>query len=385
MPPAQPQPQHQVEARRFMKRALLLARKGMGNVSPNPAVGAVLVKKGCIIGEGWHRGPGKDHAEIEAIQNAISHQQSPKGSTLYVTLEPCSTFGRTPPCTQAIIENKIKKVSVATTDPNPNHAGRGLDLLRRQGVTVDVGLLREEADDLNPAFNHWIVHRSPLVTIKAAMTLDGKIATATGQSKWITGPKARREVMKMRLHHDAILVGIETLLNDNPSLTVRIGPQLDRDHPKKQLRRIILDTHARTPLSSKICTDQHAPLTSIVVGTSAPKDKVKQLQNKVSVWRLRTANGRVSLKALLQRLNKESITSLLVEGGGQINASFLEQGLAHKIAFFYAPKILGGKQSRPAVSGQGFKHPEEVLKLRNSKWRSLAPDLLLTATIQQNR
>ena len=364
-----------------MKRALLLARRGIGFVSPNPVVGAVLVKKGKIIGEGWHRGSGKAHAEPEAIQNAFRNQHSPKGSTLYVTLEPCSTYGRTPPCTKAIIEHQIKKVIVATTDPNPNHAGRGLEILKDNGIEVETGLLQDEANNLNPSFNHWIIHQSPLVTIKAAMTLDGKIATANGESKWITGARARREVMKMRLSHDAILIGIETLLNDDPSLTIRIGPNLERNHPKKQLRRIILDTNARTPQTAKVCNDQFAPLTTIVVGTDAPMERVRKLQDKVAVWKLKTTQGKVSLKALLRRLSKESITSLLVEGGGQVNGSFIEQGLAHKIAFFYAPKILGGSQSRPAVGGKGFNHPDKLLKLRDSKWRSLPPDLLLTANI----
>ena len=339
MPPAHSGTKRQIEERRFMKRALLLARRGIGLVSPNPVVGAILVKKGQIIGEGWHRGPGKAHAEPDAIQNALKNHHSPKGSTLFVTLEPCSTYGRTPPCTKTIIEHQIKKVIVATTDPNPNHAGRGIEILKDNGIGVETGLLQDEANDLNPSFNHWIVHQSPLVTIKAAMTLDGKIATAKGESKWITGARARKEVMKMRLDHDAILVGIETLLNDDPSLTVRVGPNLDRSHSKKQLRRIILDTKARTPQSAKVCNDQFACLTTIVVGQEAPMERVRKLQDKVAVWKLRTAQGKISLKALLQRLNKESITSLLVEGGGQVNASFLEQGLAHKIAFFYAPKF----------------------------------------------
>jgi diaminohydroxyphosphoribosylaminopyrimidine deaminase / 5-amino-6-(5-phosphoribosylamino)uracil reductase len=381
MPPAHSGTKRQIEERRFMKRALLLARRGIGLVSPNPVVGAILVKKGQIIGEGWHRGPGKAHAEPDAIQNALKNHHSPKGSTLFVTLEPCSTYGRTPPCTKTIIEHQIKKVIVATTDPNPNHAGRGIEILKDNGIGVETGLLQDEANDLNPSFNHWIVHQSPLVTIKAAMTLDGKIATAKGESKWITGARARKEVMKMRLDHDAILVGIETLLNDDPSLTVRVGPNLDRSHSKKQLRRIILDTKARTPQSAKVCNDQFACLTTIVVGQEAPMERVRKLQDKVAVWKLRTAQGKISLKALLQRLNKESITSLLVEGGGQVNASFLEQGLAHKIAFFYAPKILGGSQSRPAVGGNGYNHPDEFLRLRDSRWRSLPPDLLLTANI----
>ena len=373
-----------VEDRRHMKRALTIARRGQGLVSPNPAVGAVLVRQGNIIGEGWHHGPGQPHAEIEAIRDALRQGTDPKGSTLYVTLEPCSTEGRTPPCTSAIVKHQIKIVHAATEDPNPQHSGSGFALLRNQGVTVRVGLCNDEATQLNLGFNHWIVHQTPLITIKSAMTLDGKIATATGQSKWITGPKARAKVMKMRFQHDAILVGIETLLADDPSLTVRTGKAFERMHPKKELRRFVLDSKARTPLSSQICNDSQAHLTTIVVGNEASSEKIRKLQRKVTVWKLRTSQTRISLKALLKRLGRDGITSLMVEGGGEVNAAFIEQRLATRIAFFYAPKILGGVDSRPAVGGRGFNNPETFLRLCNTRWQSLGSDLLLTANIQSS-
>ncbi len=364
-----------------MLRALTLARKGQGLVSPNPAVGAILVNRGKIIGEGWHQGPGRPHAEVEAIRDAAKKGHSARGSDLYVTLEPCSTYGRTPPCTKAIIEHQIKKVYVATADPNPQHAGRAFKLLKDQGIEVHEGLCGQQAVELNAGFNHWIVDQTPLVTLKTAMTLDGKIATNEGRSQWITGLRARKEVMKMRVRHDAILVGIETVLQDNPSLTARVGKELTQDHPKKELRRIVLDTHARTPTESRLCTDANAHLTTIAVSKHAPAKRIKALQKKVEVWMLPTRKGHVSLKSLLNRLGKSDITSLLVEGGGQVNGAFIDQRLAHRIAFFYGPKILGGADSRPAVGGDGFDSPTTFPRLSETRWQKLGPDLLLTANI----
>lgn len=209
----------------FMRRALALARRGYGTTSPNPMVGAVLVKGGRIIGQGWHHCAGEPHAEIEALRNAERRRNSPEGATLYVTLEPCCTHGRTPPCTAAIKAAGIKRVVVAAKDPNPQHAGRGFLILRRAGIEVEHGVLAEEATKLNEALNHWIVQRTPFVTVKAAMTLDGKIATASGESKWITGEEARAEGMRLRAGADAILVGVNTVLADDPSLTVRETPK----------------------------------------------------------------------------------------------------------------------------------------------------------------
>ena len=364
--------------RQYMNRALTLARRGVGLVSPNPAVGAVLVKRRQIIGEGWHRGPGTPHAEINAIRDAESRGFSGAGATLYVTLEPCSTQGRTPPCTEAIIRTKIARVAVAARDPNPCHAGRGFDLLRAQGIRVDPGICESTACALNKAFNHWIVHRSPYVTLKAAMTLDGRIATESGESKWITGPRSRREAMRLRLRHDAILVGSETLLKDDPSLTVRIGREGQRTHPTKRLSRIILDTRARTPLTSRVCQDDQAALTTVVVGKTAAASRVRALKQRVNV--MRSASSLIRLEPLLKRLGRNEITSLLVEGGGRVHASFLEAGLAHEVAFFYAPKILGGEKSRPAVGGKGF--PKDFPRLEGLRWRPLGDDLLMTGRLR---
>lgn len=348
-------------------------------------VGAVLVKGGRIIGRGWHRRAGGPHAEIAALRDATRRGQSPRGATLYVTLEPCCTHGRTPPCTDAIIAAGIRRIVAGAVDPNPRHAGRGFKILRRSGIGVTRGILAEECERLNEAFNHWIVHRTPLVTVKAAMTLDGKIATANGESKWITGEKSRACGMQLRQGSDAILVGINTILADDPSLTFRPVQGPKSKVQSRQLRRIILDSLARTPPSAKVVSDERAALTTIAVSQYAPKKRVAALAKQASVLvtpsRLVNGAARLDLRWLLRRLGSENVTSLLVEGGGEVNASFLLSGLAQRVAFFYAPKILGGRDSHKAVAGDGVKKLSEVIQLREIKWRKLGGDLLLTAPV----
>jgi len=404
-----------------MRLALRLARRGCGTTSPNPMVGAVLVKRGKIIGRGWHRRAGLSHAEIGALQDAQKRGHNPKGATLYVTLEPCSTHGRTPPCTEAIITAGIKRVVVGTTDPNPKHSGRAFKILRRAGIEVvgssqrdDIGgrpqgparravptKLADECKRLNEAFNHWIVHRTPFVTVKAAMTLDGKIATARGESKWITGKKAREYGMKLRQGADAILVGINTILADDPRLTFRVNQHSkgNIEHPTsniqhRTLRRIVLDSLAWTPLTAKVVCDEFAALTTIVVSQHASKIRVAALAKRVNVVHAPVIKvGRVSSRAgsslaspyridlawLLRKLGSENVTNLLVEGGGEVNASFLLGGLAQRVVFFYAPKILGGCDSLKAVAGEGAKSLKESLQLREVEWRKIDGDLMMTA------
>lgn len=361
---------------RHMRLALRLARRGYGTTSPNPMVGAVLVKRGVVIGKGWHRRAGGPHAEIVAIRDAESSRRSAKGATLYVTLEPCSTHGRTPPCTDEIRRAGIKQVVVAATDPNPRHAGRGYQVLRRFGIRVRRGLLADEAARLNEAFNHWIVCRTPFVTVKAAMTLDGKIATAAGQSKWITSDKARAWAMKLRRGADAILVGVNTVLSDDPRLTLRDGTSR-----RRPLRRIILDSKARVSLTARVVCDEFAKWTTVVVTRKASRRRVAALANRVNVWVAPSQNGRVNLRWLLRKLGAEEVTSLLVEGGGEVNGAFLSQGLAQRVAFFYAPKILGGADARKAVAGEGARSLKEMVNLGEVVWRRIGPDLLLTARV----
>ena len=380
----------------YMRLALRLARRGYGSTSPNPMVGAVLVKAGKIIGRGWHHRAGEPHGEIEAIQDAAKRGNNAKGATLYVTLEPCSTHGRTPPCTEAILKAGIKQVIIGATDPNPQHRGRGFEILKCAGVSVTGGVLAEECEQLNEAFNHWIVDRTPFVTVKAAMTLDGKIATATGESKWITGEKARAYAMKLRQGADAILVGINTILADDPSLTVRslkskVQPPsskaLRRSGSLKlgtghKLRRIVLDSQARTPLKATVVSDDYASLTTIVVSRSAPAKRVEALSKRVNVLVAPQSGPNLDLRWLLRRLGSENVTSLLVEGGGEVNASFLLQGLAQRVAFFYAPKILGGRDAIRAVAGKGIMRLDQAIRMTSIEYRTLDLDLLLTARVQ---
>ena len=360
---------------RFMREALKLARRAVGETSPNPMVGAVLVKDGAIIGRGWHHQAGRPHAEIEAIRDAERHGESPRGATLFVTLEPCCTLGRTPPCTNAIRAAGIRRVVVAATDPNPEHAGRGFRILRRAKVAVVSGVLADQATRLNEYFNHWIVHRTPFVIAKAAMTLDGKIATVTGESKWITGEKARRQGMKLRHGVDAILVGINTVLADDPSLTLR---GVKRRRP---LRRIFLDSKARTPLKAKGISDKWSKLTTIVVSKSAPKNRVIALRRRANVVVAPSKKAGIDLRWLMRRLGRERVTSLLVEGGGEVHASFFGQRLVQRAVFFYAPKIVGGRDARRAVAGEGARRRTEMLSLRDVEWRRVGEDFMLTGLL----
>jgi diaminohydroxyphosphoribosylaminopyrimidine deaminase / 5-amino-6-(5-phosphoribosylamino)uracil reductase len=363
----------------FMRLALRLARRGYGRTSPNPMVGAVLVREGVIIGQGWHHQAGQAHAEIEALCDAQKRAPSgggAHGATLYVTLEPCSTHGRTPPCTGAIIAAGVRRVVAAASDPNPAHDGRGFAILQRAGIEVSAGLLAGEAAELNAAFNHWIVHRTPLVTVKAGMSLDGKIATVTGESRWITGEKARALGMKLRAGADAILVGVKTVLADDPGLTVRLP-----GFAQKRWRRIILDPRARTPLTAKVVSDSHAASTIVVVTKAAPSRRAAALGRRVRVLCAPSRADGIDLKWLLRKLGQEDVTLLLVEGGGETNAAFFSAGLAGRVAFFYAPLVLGGRSAPKSVAGEGVTRLSQAPVLRDARWRRLGHDLVFTALV----
>jgi diaminohydroxyphosphoribosylaminopyrimidine deaminase/5-amino-6-(5-phosphoribosylamino)uracil reductase len=355
--------------RKYLNLALRLARRGFGCTSPNPMVGAVLVKNGKIIGEGWHHRAGGPHAEIEALRAA---RENPRGATLFITLEPCSTHGRTPPCTDAIIDAGIKTVTVCALDPNPAHQGRGLKILERAGIDARHGMLAERALRLNEAFNHWIVHRTPFVTVKAAMSLDGKIATRNGESKWITGDKARAYGMTLRAGADAIMVGVNTIIQDDPGLTLR-----KRGFENKALRRFILDPTARIPLNSKVIHEG----TTVVVTESAVAGRLAPLRDKVHVLKAPELKGRIDLRWLLRKMGQDEITSILVEGGGETNALFFEQEMANRVAFFYAPIVVGGDRAPKGVGGEGVVQLKDKIVLQDIEWRQLGPDLLLTARV----
>lgn len=366
---------------RFMARALALARRAQGQTSPNPMVGAIVVRDGTEIGRGWHRRAGRPHAEVEALADAARRGHSVAGATLYVTLEPCCTHGRTPPCTEALIRAGVSRVVVGAVDPNPRHAGHGLELLRQAGLQVESGVLESQASRLNEAFNHWIVHRTPWVVAKSAMTLDGRIATASGESKWITGPASRAQAHRLRLQADATLVGVETVLADDPTLSVRAQPGFRPPawHPNKL--RIVLDTRARIPLGCRLVTDESRADTVVVVGASAPDDRVAALQERVTVIRAPRSEGRIDLRWLMTELGARGITHLLVEGGGTVLASFFEGGLVHRTAFFYAPSILGGDESRRSVAGRGFRSLAEAPRLADVESRCFGDDLFITARV----
>ena len=362
----------------WMRRALELAARGRGHTSPNPMVGAVLVdKSGQLLGEGWHHHAGEAHAEVNVIADAAARGNSIRGATLYVTLEPCSTTGRTGPCVEAILKAGIARVVCAATDPNPAHQGRGLELLWQAGVEVVSGVLSKESCKLNRAFNHWIVKRTPFVTLKSAMSLDGKIATAEGESQWVTGEASRKHAMEFRAQVDAILVGVRTVLADDCALTVRLP-----GYEGKRLRRIVLDSQARTPLTAKVVSDEWRSLTTIVVSESALADRVRALRRNVEVWQLPPdPDGHPRISCLLEKLGNESVTHLLVEGGATVADSFLRQGFVHRIHFYYAPRIIGGERALSSVSGKGVKYLSETPLIQNPEWMPIGNDFLLMADV----
>ena len=356
----------------YMGLALELARLGEGWTSPNPMVGAVIVKDGQIIGRGWHRKYGSLHAEREALADC---RESPAGATLYVTLEPCCHQGRQPPCTQAILEAGISRVVVGSHDPNPLVAGRGLDILRDHGVQVEAGVCKEACDALNPVFFHFITTRRPYVVLKYAMTLDGKIATRTGASRWITGEEARRRVHEDRHRYRAILAGVGTVLADDPLLTCRM-------EGGRSPIRVICDTHLRTPLTSQIV--QTAGEVSTILATSCGEGARRAPYEAAGcrVWVLPEREGHVDLTALMDRLGEESIDSVLLEGGSTLNWSALEQGLVRKVQAYIAPKLFGGGAARSPVEGLGVAVPDQAVRLTHMTITPLGDDFLLEGEVE---
>ena len=354
----------------LMREALRIARHAEGRTSPNPLVGAVVVRDGKIIAQGWHRQAGTPHAEVHALNMAGDLS---RGATLYVTLEPCSHFGRTPPCAEKIVAAGIKKVVAAMSDPNPKVSGRGFEILRKAGIEVEVGLLEDDARRLNEVFLKWVTRRLPFVTMKFACSLDGKIATSTGESQWISCEESRKFSHHLRDINDAILVGVGTVLADNPTLTTRLVAG-------KNSVRIVVDSNARTPLNSNVVTDKSAR-TIIAVTSKAPPEKISALKNS-GVEILTAGNGqRVDLKILMSTLAEREITSVLVEGGGKIHFAMLSAGLVDKVFAFVAPKIIGGENSLTAVEGAGFAKLSDAVTLKNLTAEKLGDDFLLSGYI----
>ncbi|WP_312517816.1 bifunctional diaminohydroxyphosphoribosylaminopyrimidine deaminase/5-amino-6-(5-phosphoribosylamino)uracil reductase RibD [Anaerospora sp.] len=351
-----------------MREALQLAQRAIGRTSPNPLVGAVIVRDGQIVGRGWHQKVGTAHAEIHALNEA---GPLAAGSTIYVTLEPCSHTGRTGPCTEALIRAGIKKVVVAMTDPNPLVAGAGLELLRKAGIEVVEGVMALQAAQLNESFIKWITTGLPFIAVKAAMTLDGKIATHSGHSRWITGPEARLFVHSLRNQYDAIMVGIGTVLADDPELTTRL-PEGGRNPV-----RIILDSEARTPLAAKVVTDGQAK-TIIAVTSRAPAERMEALRKAgAEVLIVPECAQRVSLPALCKLLGSRMITSILVEGGSAIHGAIIDAKLGDKLYWFVAPKIVGGSSAPNPVGGQGVSTMEAAILIEDQAWQQVGADFLL--------
>lgn len=354
----------------FMHRALELAALARGKTSPNPLVGAVVVKNGVVVGEGYHQEAGTPHAEVIALQQA---GERARGAILYATLEPCCYYGRTPPCTEAIIKAGIKKVVVATPDPNPLVSERGIQTLQKAGLIVELGLLEAEARRLNEVFFKYITIRRPFVTLKVAMSLDGKIATFTGDSKWITGDEVRVRVHHLRAEHDAIMVGIGTVVADDPLLTVRLP------HESKQPWRIVVDSRLRIPLNSRLVqTACEIPTIVATVQGKCPKEEKELLATHgVEIWELSERGGKVDLCALLDELGKREITSILLEGGATLNAAALKANIVDKFVFFLAPKIIGGARAPGPVGGIGVRYLQEAFLISDLECVKVGSDLMI--------
>jgi diaminohydroxyphosphoribosylaminopyrimidine deaminase / 5-amino-6-(5-phosphoribosylamino)uracil reductase len=352
----------------FMRLAIELAKSAKGQTNPNPIVGAVVVKEGQIVGMGAHLKAGEPHAEVHAIRMA---GEKSKGSTVYVTLEPCSHYGKTPPCADLLIESKVKRVVIATMDPNPLVAGKGIKKLKDAGIQVDVGILKEEADKLNEVFYHFIQTKTPYVTIKSASSLDGKTATVTGESKWITGEEARMDVHKYRHQHDAILVGVNTIIADNPHLTTRLPSG------GKNPVRIILDTNLRTPLEANIVTDGEAP-TWIITGSQVHEDRIQPyLKEHVKI--LKMEEEKIFIPSLMKKLGENGIASLFVEGGAEVISSFIRSRAVNQIITYIAPKIIGGKDAPTVVGGKGFEKMSDVLSLKVQSIEKIGEDIKIVS------
>lgn len=350
----------------YMSLALTLARSTIGQTSPNPSVGAVVVKDGRIIGMGSHLQAGQAHAEVHALNQA---GEQAIGADVYVTLEPCAHHGKTPPCADLLVERKVKKVYVASVDPNPKVAGKGIEKLQRAGIEVEVGLLEEEASEINETFFYYLKTKRPFVTIKAAMTMDGKIATASGDSKWITSEQARMDVHQQRARHDAILVGSNTVRHDNPQLTARL-PQ-----GGKNPIRIVLDTHLSLQ-SDRLILNNDAP-TWIVCGKQADANDFQQRHPTIKV--IQTATEKIELDHVLTLLGEQGIQSLYVEGGSAIHHSFLQEKLFQECHWYIAPKLLGGKDAIPVIGGIAPEKMSEALDLTIVSLMQIGPDIKIVA------
>ena len=357
----------------YMLKAIQLAKQGEGWTNPNPMVGAVIVKNGRIIGKGYHKKCGELHAERNAI---ASLTESAEGATIYVTLEPCCHYGKTPPCTEAIIEQKIKRVVIGSRDPNPKVSGKGIKMLQEAGIEVIEDFMREECDRLNPVFFHYITTKTPYVVMKYAMTLDGKIATKTGASKWITGEAARAEVQHMRHRYMGIMAGIGTVIADDPMLNVRVEGW-------KSPIRILCDSGLRIPLDGQIVKSAGKYRTIVAYADSENTEAKRKRLHEMGVETIccPDENNQVDLKKLMKYLGEEGIDSILLEGGGTLNDSALRAGIVQEVQAFIAPKLFGGMNSKTPVEGIGVRFPSEAVKLKCTDICQIGEDIRITCQV----
>lgn len=358
----------------YMARALELAKKGMGFVNPNPMVGAVIVKNEKIIGEGWHERYGQLHAE----RNALAHcREQPEGASIYVTLEPCCHYGKTPPCTEAIIENKLARVIIGSDDCNPLVKGKSKNILRAHGIEVTDHVLKEECDRLNEPFFWFIAQKRPYVIMKYAMTMDGKIATHTGLSQWITSEPARQRVHDDRHRYMAIMVGVGTVLADNPLLTCR------KDGGKNPIR-IICDTHLKTPLDSRIVQTAAEVRTIIATACTDTECQKPYIDKQCEIMLVPTQDGHIDLNCLMDKLGSEKIDSLILEGGAALNEAALKSGIVNRVQTYIAPKIFGGATSKTPVGGVGVDSPAQAYQLKTRSIEKIGADFLIESDVIPN-
>ncbi len=352
----------------YMRLAMKLAMKASGMVSPNPMVGSIVVKDGKIIGKGYHKKAGLRHAEVAALDEA---QGRAKGATLYVTLEPCAHFGRTPPCVERIIASDVKEVIVGMIDPNPLNNARGISILKQHNIKVEVGFLEDELRKLNEVFLKYITKRMPFITVKVGQSLDGKVATKTGDSKWITSDKSRGYAHRIRRDYDAIMVGVNTVLRDNPRLNAWFS---EKQHPVK----IIVDSQLSTPANANIFSgESRVIIATLLENPGQETENRKILEQKAKILDVKENDGQINLKDMMKKLAQLEITNLLVEGGGTLIGSLFDDGLVDKVLFFVSPKIIGGKDAVSSVMGKGISRIDKAIKLKDVRLKRIGEDFLI--------
>ncbi len=379
-----PESNWSAEDKRFMERALRLAAKGRGRTNPNPMVGAVIVEHNRVVGEGYHKQAGGPHAEIVALEQAALHKkgQPLTNATLYVNLEPCCHVNKkTPPCLDRVLAAGFKRIVIAMPDPNPQVNGRSIERLRKSGIQVDVGLMQSEARFLNEVYLKYIITGQPFVTLKIALSMDGKIATKTGDSKWISGEEARQYVHKLRNEVDATCVGIGTIMRDNSRLTTRLKRGKGRDPV-----RVVIDSLLKVPLRANIFTEKSEAATIIVTTQKAffsrKKADVEKIGSKVLTVRHRSQN-KVDLTHMIEELGKMGIAHLMIEGGAEIAASSIQEGIVDKIIFFISPKIIGGKNAPGPVGGEGIARMEDAIHLQHLTSKRFGEDIMIEGYIEK--